>query len=714
MKITNITYPNSYKLSCKRAPSEHAIVAWNKKTEAQDYADTIKEAKDFLGIKKLSLILHQSNFPVKYQDTFIGSHLNNKAIEVNKFLKMHGFDSIQLGPPGLTKLSPYTSSVNSKNYLYTDFNKLETNEYAAILSPQDLEKVSSKLDPFGHYEKDSDETDFSKAFIVADTLYKKAYSSFLRKTKAQNPQALKLQKEFEIFKKSNAWLEKDAFFVLQRNLLGISDDFTKWPDINKNLFEYKADKSSNFHNDAKIIYNSLYKNFGNEIELYKFKQFIIDKQEKEFKANKEKLTYDTDAIIGFHLMDYYANKDAFLPDYRVGTPYGGEGRPQNGSIWGNNQTWGIPVLNPKKLFTKDENGNITGLGIAGQLLRQKFENLLENYDSIRIDHVIGLVDPWIYNKNNIEIKQGLYPEETPDTPEHIIYKNANGANISMFHKENVYGLEKGWGEEITKKINESIKNMPDIDPDGDYAKILDYILIPLFKEKNVKPEDMVWETLGCDTEVFNLIFNKERNGKYLPEITSSYQWQIQKRLSNPRHKNNTVLLGSHDHPPFAQVCSDKFYKDNNCKNGIYEENYIVGSLFPELNNEERGKIMGQLSWDKRLRVKLKFAEMFRYGEKIQLSFMDFFGLDKTYNYSGTENPKNWKLRLKNNYKTDYYNKLAWKPGDTGVDNVALNMPELLKRSIIAKIKTEKNGDFNSQKSLIDRLDYYEKILKEPI
>ena len=123
--------------------------------------------------------------------------------------------------------------------------------------------------------------------------------------------------------------------------------------------------------------------------------------------------------------------------------------------------------------------------------------------------------------------------------------------------------------------------------------------------------------------------------------------------------------------------------------------------------------MDQLKWDRRLRVKLKFAEMFRYAEKLQLTFMDFFGLDKAYNYAGTQNPDNWKLRLKKNYQKDYYKALEWQPGDANVNNVALNMPEELKRPVISKIVNELNGDYNTDNNLIDRLDYFEKMLKTP-
>ena len=61
-------------------------------------------------------------------------------------------------------------------------------------------------------------------------------------------------------------------------------------------------------------------------------------------------------------------------------------------------------------------------------------------------------------------------------------------------------------------------------------------------------------------------------------------------MADPRHKNDTVMLGCHDHPPFAQVCDDNFFAQKNCQNGIYEAPYIVGSLYPEKTNEPNDKV----------------------------------------------------------------------------------------------------------------------------
>src|SRR5574344_950991 len=133
----------------------------------------IKEAKEFLGIKNQAVILHGSSFPVTDKDLFIGSPVNEKAKEVNKFFKMFGFDSIQLGPSGLLPdgdNSPYSASSTSENYLFSDMNKLSSKDYGEILSDKDITSVIDQ-----DYIKKSDMTDFDRARKSYDTLFEKAY-----------------------------------------------------------------------------------------------------------------------------------------------------------------------------------------------------------------------------------------------------------------------------------------------------------------------------------------------------------------------------------------------------------------------------------------------------------------------------------------------------------------------------------------------------------
>lgn len=721
MRISKIVNNNFAFPSFKRAPNP-AIQMPNGQNEEEFFQTTVTDAKKLLGITDLALILHQSSFPVKDNDLFIGSHIDSKAAEVNKFLKLHGFDSIQLGPPGLTKLSPYTSSVNSKNYLYADMEKLTGDEYGNILTKTDITDVLDALDKDRVYEKVSDKTRFNRAFYVHDKLFKTAYDNMLDKAFVYNlnfealPQkdlqsyknAAKLKNEFEEYKtKQDGALENDAIFAHFEKKFGMDDNFFDWPDIHRNLISYKNDPSSPKHADAVDYINKISKKHYEELDIYKFKQFILDKQEHEFaKENPGKLKYTTDAIIGFSLMDYWSNQDAFLQDYRVGTPYGGEGRPVGrGTIWGENQTWDIPVLNPQKLFVRNEKGEITGLGPAGELLKAKFEKLLDTYQNIRIDHAIGLIDPFIYNKNNVEMSYGKYDNEADNVADHVIYTNAHGANISQMGKPNAYDAnQKGWDWYTTQDINREIENMPNVDPNGDYAKIIDEILLPLFKEKGLPVDDIAWESLGCDTPKFNEVYNKKE--RPLPGISSSYQYQLQYR---PR--KDTMMIGCHDHGPFAQICTDKFYREKSGDGGVMNGAYLYGNLYPELSNDKRQEMINNLAWDRRARVKAKYEELLRFGQKIQFTFMDLFGLDKTYNAGGTQNADNWKLRLKKDYQKDYYEKLSWKPGDKGMYNVPINMPEHLRTAVKAKILTE-GGKLEKHKDLLDRLEYCDKkILK---
>src|SRR5574344_1180037 len=131
----------------------------------------IKEAKEFLGIKNQAVILHGSSFPVSDKDLYIGSPINEEAKDVNKFFKMFGFDSIQLGPSGLLPEgdnSPYSASSTSENYLFSDMNKLTGKTYGGILSSKDISEETNSM-----YINNSGKTNFAQARKSYDRLFEK-------------------------------------------------------------------------------------------------------------------------------------------------------------------------------------------------------------------------------------------------------------------------------------------------------------------------------------------------------------------------------------------------------------------------------------------------------------------------------------------------------------------------------------------------------------
>ena len=619
-----------------------------------------KEALDILGVKNLSLILHGSSFPAGKRDFYIGSFFNERAKELNNFVSMFGFNSIQLGPNGMISggdVSPYGGKAFSHNYLFIDLNKLTTEEYGEILDETTLNSFKNT------YHLD-DQTDFNGAFHAYDNLLYSAYKSMNYKSFNRDKNVKNLKQEFENYKKDSAsWLNSDALYdVLSKkvyNYKRISD----WNDIDKNLYKYvnnstglksKHDEAINRSTELQMIYND-------DIDLYKFKQFLYSKQLKEF--NKEmggKVNLIGDALVGFSESDVWANPDAFLDGYSLGCPGGG---PNN-----SHQTWNMPVLDPKKLFDKD--GNLLA---AGKLLQQKFEHILQHTKAVRIDHAIGLVDPWIYEKNSVRVENNG-----------SVY--TNGRNVS---------------------------ELPHIDPDKNFSKAVEKIILPLLEKYGVDKNDVVWEDLGSQTNLFKEKYYNELN---LPGI-KNLKWEQAER-TDPKH---WWLVGSHDNPPLSTEIDKSYIKyvraeenGGQPSNQAFKPIYLAGFLYPNWSNEQRNDVILKIRHDARERLKYKFVEMLAKGKNIQISFMDFFGLNKTYNHMGTCNSENWKLRLTPQYEKDYYKTVE----NRSMDKMALNMPELLSAALKSKLswnelKNEgKNGENQKIKDLIDKLSNFANILYE--
>ncbi|MEI8128126.1 MAG: 4-alpha-glucanotransferase [bacterium] len=634
--------------------------------EVDELTQTSREAKGYLGMEKLALGIHRSSYPVGSGDLFIGSNMGTEAVKLNNFLKMFGFDTLQDGPAGLPSAkepSPYETTVFSKSYINTDLKGLTTEPYGKLLAmPEILSKGSKR------YEATSDMADFKRAFKAYDELFESAYNHLNKKM----PQGTeKLKTEFEKFKKTSGnWLETDSLYEVLYKKSG-NKHYAAWNDTAKNLITYVNDSTHQKHQEALQYLADLKLNNKKELDLYKFKQFIIDKQEREFiKNNPKKLDIMADAIIGFSPRDVWANQEVFLKEFRVGVPGGGaglEGRARH-------QVWDIPVINPKTIFNEDGS-----LGKGGILLKQKFAHLLETYKNLRVDHVLGLIDPWIYNRNYVEIEKDAHGK--------VLSTNAHGDFLSNMNWDNSF------------------------DPRRNYSKILEEIILPLFKEKGIKIEDIAWESLGDSSNTFREVYF---NRLHLPEI-NGLVWTKGENMP----KANWEIVTCHDHKPFAQIVrknldpAKDFYQLN--KGWAMNPEYLIGLLHPEKTNEERAKLINDLHWDTRLRNNSKFEELIRCAGKSQIFFADFFGLKKIYNRSGTDHPDNWKLRLSKNYQAKFYKNLEQKEWK----GIALNMPGLFKRAIISKIYTtdqsraEQDAEFSRMKPLIDKLEKYEKILYEP-
>lgn len=623
-----------------------------RKDEEQDYRENaLQPAFDYLGTEEVAMIVHGTSYPKKAQDLGVGSPYGKAAAKFIPFEILHGFNSNQLGPIGVIRdaqhISPYKSTVSTRNYLFTDLNDLTTDKYANVLSQSDIDSMIDYTDDNG---KDYAYSDFPEAFSNYKYLMKIANKNFKQKLANNDPMAQKLNEEFVQFKKEKGVdIYQDALFDVLTNEYKTMD-FNKWSELDKNLIQ----ELKNQNPKAIDRYKKITTRSKDDFETYIFGQFILDKQIKENTKLRKDLNfkYISDLLVGFSKSDEWSHQDLFLKNWRMGCPNGGEYGPQ---------LWNIPVLDPKKLFNDDGS-----LGDAGLYMKKKLDASLDNFENVRIDHALGLIDPYIYDKNSV-----------------------NGNDFSHFRANN-------------------ISYMPDIDPDGSYKKVLNKIILPTLAEHGIDKDYPVWEDLCTDTQTFNEIYH-EKN--HLPGITQLEYM----RAENSQDDGDWGLVGSHDSDPATKMIKKDWVKDHDAWNIFYLAGFLNSN--PK-RAKYRDSFCKQIAENDSDRIKAKFAELFLTCKKIQISFADFFGIDKTYNEGGKENDTNWKLRLNKDYEDSYYRNLS------SERPTALNMPEILKIAVQAKAdmnalkeaqRTGKEPQENNSpevENILNNLDKYEKILKE--
>ncbi|MBD5401282.1 4-alpha-glucanotransferase [bacterium] len=483
--------------------------------EQEDYRNNaLQSAFDYLGTEEVAMILHGTSFPESKTDIGVGSPYGISAEKLITFDKIHGFNSIQLGPVGVISdaqnISPYKSTVATKNYLFLDMEKLTTDEYANILSQEDIKIASQNIK---NNNKNYSYSSFPDAFANYQYCIKIANRNFKEQLKARVPEAIKLNNEFEDFKnKKGNLVKQEALFDILSKMYG-TQDYTKWDVIDQNLIKFLKQKNPL----AIERYSKLKTRSKEDFETYLLSQFLLDKQVKENTNLRKELEfkYISDLLVGFSPSDEWANQDLFMKDYRMGCPHGGKYGPQ---------LWNIPVIDPNKLFI-DENT----LGPAGIYLKQKLEAALNDFDNIRIDHALGLIDPYIYDKNSVEIVN-------------------NNINLNKFKGNN-------------------ISNMPEIDPYGNFKRILNKIIIPTLEEHGIDKNYPIWEDLCTDTPVFNQIYHHQNQ---LPGITQ-LEWM---RAENSQDEHDWGLVGSHDSDPAQKMIKKDWVKNGDAWNIFYLAGFL--------------------------------------------------------------------------------------------------------------------------------------------
>ena len=601
----------------------------------------IKEALNALGKKNLAFIAHAGSFPSEAgKNTGFGNAVSNAAKKLIDYLS-GVFNVVQLGPAGKTKScdsSPYTGTIFSNNPLFIDLEQLTTDEFYNILSKETYKTICDN-----NPQKNNNRTAYSYIYEKQEEALKEAYENFKKK----NP--FKLVEALEKFKKENTmWLEKDSLY----EALSIENGNDYWPiwenEDDKHLFNPKnADEKAKF--DKRI--SEIKAKYADEIEFYAFKQLLASIQNikiKDYALSKD-IRMIADRQVAFSDRDVWAYQSLFLDGWMLGCP------PDLFSADG--QAWGFPVINPEKMYNEDGS-----LGEAGKLMKALFRKMfVENPGGVRIDHLVGLIDPWVYKagkKPKIEEGAGrLY-----SSPEHEFLKKFAIATLDDLDEEYTADSEK----RIKSLTPEQIKL---------YGRLIEKIVIGAAEEVGLNKDAIVCEDLGTVTyPVAQVMKQYGLQGMCLTQFVVPDDPEHAYRCKNIKPKS-WVMVGTHDNQPIS-VWAENIV---NTHEGYLHGENLAHDLYPDATEEEQEQIAVKLSKDADFMLFNKLVEIFTCkSENIQLFFTDYFGLKETYNVPGTSGDENWSLRIPTDYEKVYEENLK--------NGTAINLPAILKQAILSRGK----------------------------
>lgn len=576
----------------------------------------VSEALKVLGKENLALIIHGSSFPsCDGEDTGFGTY-NSKAGHSLIDYASGIFNAIQLGPAGKTKLSdssPYTGTIFSGNPLFIDLKQLTEKKWDNILS---LEKFNETVK--NNPKQNSGRTAYSYITETQISALEEAWKNFKLKEHG-GIFASHLLKEFETFKKDNAfWLDNDALYEAL-SIANKNDYWYSWKnETDKRLLNPKNDKEekefSERINEIKIKYQD-------KIEFYKFCQFVLEKQNEETKeyALSKGIKMIADRQVAFSDRDAWAYQSLFLDGWFLGCP------PDYFSKDG--QAWGFPVMDPEKMFNKDGS-----LGEGGILMKQLYKKMFkDNPGGVRIDHIVGLIDPWVYKvgkKPMCEEGAGrLY--SSPEHPELSKYAIVTNDDLD-------------WTLEADKE--KRVKSLSDKQIEL-YGRLIEKVVIAAAKECGLDKNAIVCEDLGTLTNPVDAVMKKyELQGMRLTQFVVPEKPEHPYRCKNIT-ENVWNMVGTHDNNPIAIWAESMI----NTHEGYLHAKNLVEDLFADCDNKD--DIIVRLTQDKDFLTFTKLVEIFASKAKnVQIFFTDFFQIKETYNTPGTSGDQNWSLRLPNNYK----------------------------------------------------------------
>ena len=689
----------------------------------------ITDAKKAIGLDRLAIVTHSISFPSDVsEDVGIGILSDNRGTNsyIN-FLYDNGFDMLSIEPMGRIRAefySPYDSTLLSKKQI-VDLKQLCTDEWANILDIETFNEIvknkdynvqiptGDKSNPYKTVRFSEDMALYDYVIDSEDKAIRKAYKNFRAKVEDKNPKALELDKEFSEFKKeNNYYLKGDAiYFILHK-----ANDYkrhSQWENpLHRVLFNSEDESFSPSEKLVEIL--KLEEENFEEIEFYKFFQFIANKQQKDFINKVSSLSlkrYESDMEIiekahqdglitkgkynyliakiqeykkdfqgvnvigdkqvGYSDADIFSNPTFFTKDEFMGAP-------PNFLKASKGQDWNFPFIPYEKMFNKDGSLNSGGLYLQ-KVFKKYFE---DNVGGVRIDHVIGLIDPWTYKNEPLDKKTPL--SDVSDLKvacgsRHVFKYLLNNELFELakfnLNEETIKGVIdpiKGIFDEnsLDRKflIQNGVQDFDEIkeviltkqnELDKVYSNVIEKIILEpackvvekRFKEQGIQATReeifkkacslIICEDLGAITIPVKSVMQKfgltgmRDASRGNPYDTSHYFREI-----NPQEQGNFWVISTHDTDSYKNTflkfdeSMQKAHIDYVADEMKIDKAHLSGKK--NLLNFIHAKVARILLADKNPKT----------PNNVMLNWMDIFGVNKQYNKPGVnDKARNWVLRI---------------------------------------------------------------------
>lgn len=557
-----------------------------------DFSRPLRAALERLGIDQLALSIHDPSFPSDdSEETGRGTPYGRGAARLLESLAAIGFDTIQLGPQGLThpdNPSPYDGAIFARNIASVALAPMRD---AGWLSEDQCAELLGELPADrGHADHRRNRRIVERALELAAA----AAGDHIG--------------EIDSFRASNAdWLERDALYEILAAEHG-TGEVSRWPVIDRTLW---VDEPARIARRRELL-------AGHDSAVARFvlQQAIAHHQHAELRERCRGLglALAGDLQIGMAPRDAWSYQTLLWEGYRMGAP------PSRTNPDG--QPWGYPILDAALCGEG---------GPARDFVRARLGKLFREYDAVRIDHPHGWVCPWVYRADHpdprVAVREGARLWSSPDLADH-----PELAALSVV----VPGqLDRGrsrhddhWVRELSPEQIEA------------YGRLFDELVATAGDSGQ-----LICEVLSTQPRPLAAVLARHGLGRFRVTQKANLADPDDVYRSENAEPADWVMIGNHDTASIWELIG----------RWTPAELEVQARHLSALLSPAKGPPLAEWLAGSRERVAVaKLAELFcSRAQHVQVFFADLFGISERYNAPGTVGDHNWSVRLPPDWEGRY-------------------------------------------------------------